>query len=69
MAPIEITSGKNEALSSEARMEMRRMSPVSSLNSRAFCSSRTSVLVVIAPMMPSLNAPVMRLFCLRACRW
>ena len=69
MAPSEITSGKNAALNSDARMDTRRISSVSSPNSCALRSSRTRVLVVLAPMMPSLNAPVMRLFCRRARRW
>ena len=52
-----------------ARTLMRFISPVRPSNSRSTLSSITSVLVVFAPVMPSLNAPVMREFCSRTRRW
>ena len=67
--PSAMTSGMNSALSKAERMLAVRMAPVSSRNSAALASSRTRVFVVMAPMMPSLNAPVMRLFVLRTARW
>ena len=66
--PRQVTIGKNSALSAAARTDASRMVRVSSENSRLFAASRRSVLVVLAPMMPSLNAPVMREFVLRTTR-
>ena len=45
------------------------MSAVSSSNSFSILSSTTSVFVVVAPVMPSLKAPVMREVFSRTCRW
>ena len=42
---------------------------VSASNSRSTLSSMTSVLVVFAPVMPSLKAEVMCEFCSRTWRW
>ena len=52
-----------------ARTLRRFISPVRSSNSCSTLSSMTSVLVVFAPVMPSLNAPVIFEFCSRTRRW
>ena len=67
-APRLVTIGMNSALSTAARTEAERMIRVSCANSSQFARSRLRVLVVLAPMMPSLNAPVMREFVLRTVR-
>ncbi len=69
MLPSPSTSGMNRALSSAARMLAVRISLVFWRNSASLASSRTRVLVVIAPMMSSLKAPVIWLFILRTMRW
>ena len=51
-----------------ARTLSRFISPVRSSNSCSTLSSMTSVLVVFAPVMPSLNAPVIFEFCSRTRR-
>ena len=45
-----------------------RWVPVRAANSSRFFSSRLKIFVVVAPMMPSLNAPVIREFNRRTSR-
>ena len=66
--PSDTTMGKNRALKVAARTEDFFIRVVSSVNSSMFFSSRTRVLVVFAPMMPSLNAPVILEFVFRTSR-
>ena len=66
--PRHTMRGMNSAPHRAARTAAVRMVPVSSRNSWPLRSSRTRVLVVTAPMMPSLKAPVMRLLAARTRR-
>ena len=58
----------NREYHTAARIEDARILPVSTANSRQLAASRTSVLLVLAPMMPSLNAPVIWELVLRTSR-
>ena len=69
MVPKNSTSGINTALSRAARMPESCICRVRLRKASAVCSSVTSVLVVRAPVMPSLKAPVMREFSLRTFRF
>ena len=61
--------GRNSAESVAARTEEVRMPCATSPNSSMFISSRTRVLVVLAPLMPSLKPAVIWLLRLRTWRY
>ena len=63
------TRGIYTAFSRAARMPQSCISFVSARNEAVFCSSMPRVFDVFAPVMPSLNAPVMREFSLRTRRF
>ena len=62
-------TGIYTALSRAARTAERFMLPVRSRKPRMLWSSMTRVLVVLAPVMPSLNAPVILELILRTLRF
>ena len=68
MAPRFTTRGMKTALRTAALMAAPFSSPVTTSNSSWAASSRARVLLVTAPMTPSLKAPVIRLLALRTMR-
>ncbi len=67
--PNRRTTGRYNAEKTAARIEALRMRPVSEENSFRFSFSRTSVLVVTAPAIPSLKLALISLLRRRTDRW